>query len=258
MGLVRSPWNPCYTIDGMEHGAVGRSTCEVMSTGRGVAIGLLIGLYSLQVFITFLIPPFGIENSWYYAGHPERVPPVSDQVINFLIVVFRTYWWLVGLAYICLGTMVCKGSFDSIVGKFVPAMMEQPLQRWRTALIVSIVGLIGLLAFSEWVTYPWILRPLFSIPPNRGLVEPPLTAWILVFLGGFFGAFCWILVPFGAGVIGWTSKGKLDRIVVSVTVVLGLWLLTVFVSLLFTNTLPGWVMVTEGKVVHDQLWPWLP
>ena len=83
---------------------------------RGVVIGVLIGLFALQVIAPFAFQVLYPEEFPYYLG-PQRMtgPPDWLVLVMGLVNFFEDFWWAIGLAYIGIGFMVWNGTLDRMV-----------------------------------------------------------------------------------------------------------------------------------------------
>jgi hypothetical protein len=109
--------------------------------------------------------------------------------------------------------------------------------------------LFGVLAFVSW---PRILEPIMTVPPNRSFRPTDGMIWIAN-IAVVDRSAVWLFLGFGA-VSGWLAwEGLLDRLNRPLLIVLGCSCLGAIACIGYTESLPSWVEKTYGASVRERM-----
>lgn len=118
-------------------------------------------------------------------------------------------------------------------------------------LLLSFIAIMGIVTH---VSTPNILYPMTEVPPNRFFKLTGTLLWVCEFIHGYRQLSILTAVA-AALLIFFAWKGKLDRWIRVMVVLLGsVNLLAVFL-LVYVETRPTWVKETYGIHVYNQLYP---
>ena len=122
-------------------------------------------------------------------------------------------------------------------------------RKWIIALLVLNGFLFGVLAFVSW---PRILDPIMTIPPNR-YFHPTDGMICVANIAVVNRSAAWLFFGFDTIAAGLAWKGWLDRLHRPLLIVLGCSCLGAIACIGYTESLPSWVEKTYGATVRERM-----